>query len=583
MDDLEPLGLNALAWQFLSKPERYVAASALSERPLVPTSTARQFRTARDILLRLNGSTAYGIAARKGVLLADDVGLGKTTVGALVAWVVARAGEGTGRVRILAPNETMRRRWVDELARHVPLLTACTRGLEAATDHLRDTTVKKLAGGRIQVATHFHAAAEKTLSCDLLIIDEAHRAKGEKSRFAQELEKRKKHAKRILFLTATPFSIDIDELVRMLRLIGAGANVTRPVHAYAQALDRLHARGAGHDAPKAAKELVARAEAAIAAMQPFVIRHGVDDLPNERDEFGISEDWPIDVPPASIEELELVVRADRMLRTFWGTGRATNDARFHVGRHQLTERIDEVEQALGGQADDERRDVLVHQTRSIRKVRDGLAEHPKVRKVAEVVAATAAMGEKVVVFCDHHATTREFALELANHIPPRQVPALPPIDRWHAAWLSILEPRIDVTTRTRNFEQLRDTFVQWLCSDQIRAQIASWLPNGELKSVSNLRRALEQTRVRDCARASTIAHAAIELLLALTAPDSASTLGVLRAAASSPYLLPGYSGPIIASTHAPAKPALHARTKHLFLGDQQPDTLLAIFNSPIRP
>ena len=68
----------------------------MSRPALVPAgswfieSTHRQFQTARDILERLNGSC--GKKARRGVMLADDVGLGKTTVAALVAWVVASAG-----------------------------------------------------------------------------------------------------------------------------------------------------------------------------------------------------------------------------------------------------------------------------------------------------------------------------------------------------------------------------------------------------------------------------------------------------------------------------------------------------------
>ncbi|WP_210547701.1 hypothetical protein [Rhodoferax sp. PAMC 29310] len=47
--------------------------------------------TVEDILARLGG--CYGQEVRKGVLLADDVGLGKTTVAALVAWVFGLAGE----------------------------------------------------------------------------------------------------------------------------------------------------------------------------------------------------------------------------------------------------------------------------------------------------------------------------------------------------------------------------------------------------------------------------------------------------------------------------------------------------------
>ena len=43
----------------------------------------------------------------------------------------------------------------------------------------------KLHPGRIQIATHYHAAESGKIDpCDLLVVDEAHRAKGENSRFA---------------------------------------------------------------------------------------------------------------------------------------------------------------------------------------------------------------------------------------------------------------------------------------------------------------------------------------------------------------------------------------------------------------
>lgn len=105
----DSLGLSANQWQFLESPDRYVEASRGLDRPLSPESTRRQFLSAHDVLVRLNGS--LGQPPRRGILLADDVGLGKTTVAALVAWVVASAGVKRG-VRILAPNEVMARRWV---------------------------------------------------------------------------------------------------------------------------------------------------------------------------------------------------------------------------------------------------------------------------------------------------------------------------------------------------------------------------------------------------------------------------------------------------------------------------------------
>jgi MoxR-like ATPase len=75
MDDFR---LDARRWRFLDSPEEYIEreTGGLKIEPL-----ARQFKTAKEILSRL--------ADGRGVLLADDVGLGKTTVSALVAWVVA--------------------------------------------------------------------------------------------------------------------------------------------------------------------------------------------------------------------------------------------------------------------------------------------------------------------------------------------------------------------------------------------------------------------------------------------------------------------------------------------------------------
>ncbi len=178
---IEPLGLSANQWQFLSKPNRYVDASIGSGRPLVLESTRRQFLTARDILSRLNGSN--GKDACRGILLADDVGLGKTTVAALVAWVVASAGEKRN-VRILAPNDVMKRRWEEELLSHVVPLQECAKHLGVYENRVKAGRVGRLKAGSIQVVNHSYAVSGDILNCDLLIVDEAHRAKGEGSKFA---------------------------------------------------------------------------------------------------------------------------------------------------------------------------------------------------------------------------------------------------------------------------------------------------------------------------------------------------------------------------------------------------------------
>lgn len=162
MDDFQ---IDARRWRFLDNPARYIKhePGGLEIEPL-----KRQFKTAKEILTRL--------ADGRGVLLADDVGLGKTIVGALVAWVVACQDK---RVRIYAPNDVLRRRWAEEIERHVPMLDQ----IGASKDRIRQGDVERLRSGSIQVATHralvrSHGNSEQRTACDLMIIDEAHRAKG---------------------------------------------------------------------------------------------------------------------------------------------------------------------------------------------------------------------------------------------------------------------------------------------------------------------------------------------------------------------------------------------------------------------
>src|SRR5690606_31618050 len=149
---------------FLNQPASYTDGGGnLREAPL-----QRQFKTVKEILARFDDG--------HGVLLADDVGLGKTTVGALVAWIVACQGM---QARIYAPSKVLARRWAEELQRHLPMLE------EKIGAHSR--LIHSGKGNRIQVTTH-HVLKNKTPSaspgrCDLLIVDEAHRAKSENSQF----------------------------------------------------------------------------------------------------------------------------------------------------------------------------------------------------------------------------------------------------------------------------------------------------------------------------------------------------------------------------------------------------------------
>jgi hypothetical protein len=572
---IEPLGLSPRQWKFLSAPDRYVEASARSDRRLVLESTRRQFLTARDILARLTGSN--GQEARRGVLLADDVGLGKTTVAALVAWVVASAGQ-KGGVRILAPNDVMMRRWVDELQSHVQPLQECAPALGVRVNRVKVGRVGRLKAGSIQVVKHSYAASDLRLACDLLVVDEAHRAKGEGTGFSSALRRQKKHARRVLILTATPFSIHLDELNRMLTLIG-GEAAHAAVRAYKRALNDLYTGSTARSPEVVAERLTSKAEAAVGAIAPIVIRHGIDDLPREQESFGGQTEWNINVPQARPEELELLMRMDRALRVAKGHGtwssRASNDPRFHVGwRH-----LDSVREALKSEAPhfaEPARAVVEHQLQAIKGLRATVGTHSKMAAVAAEVKAAVQQGEKVVIFCDHIATAQELTVHLASMLPRTAAAPSPSRPAWKLAWDAVLGAAGD----ERHEEALRETFVEWLCSDLIRGQAGNWLRAASARtSGADLAGALKGVIARPPNGPETIAQAAQLLYHVLT--QSRSSRAVLRAAADRPELLPGANG--AARVLGVCPPSENEGEESLFLRNQEPDTAISIFNSPFGP
>lgn len=568
MSAIEPLGLSANQWQFLVAPDRYVAASANSERRLVVSSTERQFATARDILVRLNGS--HGQIARRGILLADDVGLGKTTVAALVAWVFAGVGK---RVRILAPNDVMARRWTEELHAHIRLLKKCAPRLEVGANRIKDRRTGRLLAGSIQVLKHSYAGS---LDCDLLIVDEAHRAKGEATTFSKNLHDKKKSYRRALILTATPFSIHLDELQRMLKLVG-GETAREPVRVFSRALDDLHAGSTARSPECVAERLVTKAAAAVRALGTFVIRHSVDDLPKEKSEFGDIGDWNIPVPQANQVEIELMLRIDRALRLAKSHGvdsvKATNDARFHVGwRHfdavcaDLSRNAQQLPEAV--------RALVDHQLKVIARLRCSVGSHTKMAAVAEAVKMTVDQGEKVVLFCHHHATAQELTAYLAAMLPGKVAANSPGPSIWKAAWNDVL-PSLGATSHEA---ELRATFIEWLCADLIREQIWGWLRRESMPPLE-LSAALKTARGRHSQSTETLAEAASRLFREFL--ESRSSRSVLREAGNRLELLPGANG--AARVLGVCEPSDNKAEAALFLHNHQPDTLISIFNSPFGP
>lgn len=570
---IEPLGLKAGQWQFLANSEKYVNASDRSRRTLAAESTRRQFVTARDILERLNGSK--GLDPCRGILLADDVGLGKTTVAALVAWIVASAGEKRG-VRILAPNDVMVRRWDEELRAHVAPLQKCAPFLNVNARRVKVGKVGRLAAGSIQVVKHSYAASDLNLTCDLLIVDEAHRAKGENTAFSVALKRQKKHARRVLILTATPFSIRLDELQRMLTLVG-GEAAHGPVRTFSRALDDLYAGSTARSPAAVGARLAAKAQAAVEALSSSVIRHGIDDLRDEHSAFGAREDWSIDVPIAGSQEIEVMLRMDRALRLAKGemsaSSRATNDPRFHVGwRH-----LDAVRAHLTSHTlllPQPTKAAIENHLKSIQRLRAGIGVHSKMRAVGAAVRSKVEQGEKVILFCHHHTTAQELTAHLASVLPRETPSRVPPPSAWRAAWDDLLDPSGHLHLHE---EQLRDTFITWLCSDPIRTQTWKWLPGPA--AARDLARELGRVPARGSSGFETIRAAARSLYRALL--SSKSSRGVLSAAESRPELLPGGNG--AARVLGVCPPSDDQDEATLFIHNQQPDTVISVFNSPFGP
>lgn len=280
------------------------------DRKLLPAPTERQMATAFEILRRLKrvcqtGST--GVQRQKGVLLADDVGLGKTAVGAYVAGVFAGSGF---RVRILAPNAPMARRWLDEVRSHQAAMKDIGYRFEVSD------RIRKLRERRIAISTHWRSVNSGKLACDLLIIDEAHRAKNDGSVFAQELRRQQDEIGSVLILTATPFSIAPAELARILGLVGAHQDVADMIYRAGNALDTLW-RGKFSD-PGFADELVRACSSAIDAIQPYVIRHGVATLSAiEQPLFGSTTFSSFASKTATEAQKEILIRADRTFALAW--------------------------------------------------------------------------------------------------------------------------------------------------------------------------------------------------------------------------------------------------------------------------
>jgi superfamily II DNA or RNA helicase len=157
----------------------------------------------------------------KGVLLADEVGLGKTIEAGLV--ICQHWAERRRKILVVAPA-TLRKQWEQELAEkfHLPayVIDAKTYRTLAAEGHPNPFTAGSIAICSLHFAAA-HAAELRSVAWDLVVIDEAHKLRNayrQSNRIGQSLRWALEDRRKLL-LTATPLQNSLLELYGLATLI----------------------------------------------------------------------------------------------------------------------------------------------------------------------------------------------------------------------------------------------------------------------------------------------------------------------------------------------------------------------------
>jgi hypothetical protein len=375
----------------------------------------------------------------------------------------------------------------------------------------------------------------------------------------------------------------------MLQLIGADEEVLRATDGFGRALDELWTGEFG-DPVTFGEELAQKARAAVKKLRPWVIRHSLKQIPKERNEFGKEDIWRVDVRQASDGTVEAIIRADRMLQLGKKTGAwkqaRTNDPRFHEGWDHLRQVVCKLGKP-GPRAPIERgaQVGLSHHHGWLRRYLRKQESHPKMEACADAIRAKVAEGEKVLVFCDHHATAQELKRDLERHLVPRRSGQEPSTDVWRKAWRLCLKQEglkawadgnRSHENLPRNAKTLFSNYIAWLSCGSLSQQVANWLERVS-SSPKALACELRRARARRVRGAESVAYEAAKLFKRLVASESRSTRATLGVGAKR---LPGWGEKqvlVISSSDPPSGNG----AKHSY--QAEPDTLMTVFNSPFGP
>lgn len=454
------LGINKNSLKYLKMNPKNVGRN-FSEH-----SWQRQVKTAKEILHRF-------FMNRFGQILADDPGLGKTWAAAICALTFSK---NSLRVLILVPSERLIPKWREDVEKVKSILKITNVKIR---DTWEEQAVGRITESTIAIVTHneFRSENYPNLTADLLIVDEAHRSKGEGTQFRKNLKKRSSKFARVLFLTATPFSIGIRELTSTLCLVSRIKNETSW-----KALQDFDDYCSGqYQGELKLPELLKNA---IEIMKPWMIRHCVDFLKKEKDEFGEIQRLKMPVPGATEMTKEILGRLDRFLNLrCMPAGLRGSDPRFSIGwKH--------VKDIITNQNDKHRFQEIckknVVPALHLKWLRDNSqtmnTTHPKidvvVKKIAKIVKERQ---EKIVVFCTHIITREELLSKLRCH--PDFLMNSMELGQ-DTVWNSFFES-LDA--------KLHPSVLKWVKKSCVRNQILGWHGLRKFQSVSEVKNILTKS------------------------------------------------------------------------------------------
>lgn len=470
---MDSIPVNGNNLKYLDNPDKY------KNKKVSKHSWSRQCKTAKQIMIRFNDK-------KFGQLLADDTGLGKTWVAAICALTFAKCG---GRVLVIVPSKQLVPKWKDDINAVKKLLSKIQGITDINIRNTWDEDIGRVKERTVAIITH-HEFRDKTypnLTANLLIVDEAHRSKGELTGFRTKLNERINSFGRSLFLTATPFSIGIGELISTLKLISEDDTDDRweALRTFDKLCNNI----------KYIPEINESLKNAIDTLKPWVIRHCVDYLKNEIKEFGNIERPEMEIPCATQEVKEILGRIDRLLNLpVMPDGLRGSDPRFAIGWQHIKNIISDTDKVYGIKNACKTSSIAAMHLKWLENQKGIICDnHQKISTVADAVEKIVQdRQEKVVIFCTHIETQKELVKELRKRLD-RPKPNIFTKNQ-HEIWNKC----IDKACKKSPLE-LRN----WAKKPCVRNQIINWYPDEKIESVEQVADLLKK-RIRPKLKSETL-------------------------------------------------------------------------------